>query len=61
MAEIMGGAFLINVEALVNKDYLDARLDALEAHMEAKFNTIYWMMGMGFTVLVIPQLQAWFS
>jgi len=37
-AEIMAEAFLANVESLVTRDYLDARLDALQAHQDAKFD-----------------------
>lgn len=67
----MAEAFIYNTDSLVTKDYLDekldkfvtkdyldARLDALEARMGAKFSISLWMMGLGFSVLVIPQLRA---
>ncbi len=43
---------------LVTKDYLDARLEALESRMDGKFRIQFWMMGVGFSVLVLPQLRA---
>ncbi len=56
------------LEKFVTKDYLDARFNDLEARMDARFarfesrfTVLYWMMGLGFSVLIIPQLQAWFS
>jgi len=36
-AEIMSEAFLFNLDALVTKDYLDARLGEQEARMDARF------------------------
>ncbi len=37
-AEIMGEAFLLNMDALVTKDYLDARFAEQEARMEARMD-----------------------
>ena len=37
-AELMAEAFLFNVDSVVTKDYLDARLGEQEARIEAKFN-----------------------
>ena len=37
-AELMAEAFLYNVDSVVTKDYLDARLGEQEARIEAKFN-----------------------
>ncbi len=37
-AEIMAEAFLLNVDALVTKDYLDARLAEHDARMEARMD-----------------------
>ena len=36
-------------------------IDMRFAAVDHKFTQLFWMMGIGFTVLVIPQLQAWFS
>jgi hypothetical protein len=36
-AEIMSEAFLFNLDALVTKDYLDARLGEQEARIDARF------------------------
>jgi hypothetical protein len=36
-------------------------IDMRFAAVHSKFTQLFWMMGIGFTVLVIPQLQAWFS
>jgi len=47
---------------------IDARFAQMQSDIEArfaavdsKFTQLFWMMGIGFTVLVMPQLQAWFS
>ncbi len=49
----------------VTRDYLDVRLSELETRFESKldqrFRSLSWMITVGFTVLVIPQLQALFS
>ena len=37
-AEIMGEAFLLNMDALVTKDYLDAKFAAQDARMEARID-----------------------
>ncbi|MEH6587156.1 MAG: hypothetical protein V7720_11375 [Halioglobus sp.] len=37
-AELMAEAFLLNMDSVVTKDYLDARLGEQEARIEAKFN-----------------------
>ena len=57
----MAEAFVLNAEYLVTKDYLDARIGQLRAEIYSEFRLIKWMMGIGFAVLVLPQLQAWFS
>ncbi len=38
-AEIMAEAFLINTDALVTKDYLDARFAEFEARMESRMDS----------------------
>jgi hypothetical protein len=37
-AELMAEAFVFNMDSVVTKDYLDARLGEQEAKIEAKFN-----------------------
>ena len=37
------------------------RMDIGFARVDSKFRQLFWMMGIGFTVLIIPQLQAWLS
>ena len=55
--EIMAEAFVHNVEALVTRDYLDARLDALTAEMNARFRFLYWTQGVIVMVVLIPVLR----
>ena len=54
-AEVMAEAFVFNMDSLVTRDYLDARLDGRFAEQEAridvltsdmngKFRLIYWML-----------------
>ena len=57
-AEVLAEAFVHNVDNLVTRDYLDARLEALESRIEGRFRLQNWMMGIGFSVLIIPQLRA---
>ena len=40
---------------------MQSNIDMRFAAVEHKFTQLFWMMGIGFTVLIIPQLQAWFS
>ena len=57
-AEVLAEAFVHNVDNLVTRDYLDARLDALESRINGRLRQQTWMIGIGFTVLVLPQLKA---
>jgi len=57
-------AFVNNIDNLVTTDYLDARLDAVDSRMEtmesrinSKLRLQNWMMGVAFSILVLPQLQ----
>lgn len=70
--EIMAEAFLINTDALVTKDYLDARLDArfveLEgrldvsfAEIDAKFRLQNWILAVVMASTVIPAFHELFS
>jgi len=60
-AQIMSAAFVHNIDALVTRDYLEKSLAAFEARMGVKFTLLFWMMGIGFAVLIIPRLQVWFG
>ena len=71
-AEIMAEAFVFNIDALVTKDYLDARLDARfaeqNAHIEVQFaeikgqfRLVYWMLAVVIASTVIPQVGALLS
>ena len=57
----MAEAFLINTDALVTKDYLDARLDTLRAEINGKFLLVYWMLAVVMASTVIPALHKLFS
>ncbi|TXS90868.1 DUF1640 domain-containing protein [Parahaliea maris] len=68
LAELMAEAFVYNVDQLVTKDYLDARLDTLEQKFEARFTVIegkfrllYWMMGVVIATTVLPALTSFFA
>jgi hypothetical protein len=39
-AEVMAEAFIFNVDSLVTKDYLDARLGTLEANMDGNIGSL---------------------
>ena len=39
-ADLMSEAVLFNLDALVTKDYLDARLDARFSHLDVKFRDV---------------------
>ncbi len=63
-ARIMGQAFVHNIDQLVTRDYLDARLAALEARLdgritrlEANFRLVYWGQGLTIAAVVLPQLR----
>ena len=60
-AEVLADAFVHNVDNLVTKDYLDARLEALEERIDGKLRLQNWMMGVAFSILVLPQLRALFG
>lgn len=57
-AEIMAEAFVFNLDALVTKDYLDARLSQREAKIEGQFRLIHWMLAIVITSPVIPTLTS---
>ncbi len=74
-AELMAEAFVYNIDALVTKDYLDARFAEQEAKLDQRFATmtvqfvetrgqfklIYWMLAVVIASTVIPQLNVLFA
>lgn len=74
-AEIMAEAFVYNMDALVTKDYLDARFAEQEARIDSKFShvdvrfskiegqfrLVYWMLAVIIASTVIPQVNALLS
>ena len=56
-AEIMAESFVRNTEALVTRDYLDARLDAFRAEVSGKFRLLFWSQGIVVAVVLIPTLR----
>ncbi len=71
-AEVMAEAFLHNLDSLVTKDYLDARLDARFAEqnirldhrftrLESRVNLHSWMLGAIMAATVIPALYSLFN
>jgi hypothetical protein len=63
-ARIMGQAFVHNVDQLVTRDYLDARLTQLESRLdgritrlEGKVQLLYWGQGLTIAAVVLPQLR----
>ncbi|TDG11627.1 hypothetical protein E2F43_18110 [Seongchinamella unica] len=63
-AELMAEAFLFNVDSVVTKDYLDARLaeqdarfDAKFAVLESKINLHSWILAVIAASTVIPALS----
>jgi len=57
LAEIMAEAFVHNIDRLVTKDYLDARLDARFAEVDGKFRLVYWMLAVVIASTTIPALH----
>jgi hypothetical protein len=57
----MSEAVLLNIDALVTKDYLDARLDQLRAEVTGQIRLLYALQALLLAGVFIPQLQAWFA
>ena len=60
----MAEAFLLNMDALVTKDYLDARVAQQEARMDVrfaevdgKFRLVMWMLAVVMASTVIPAVH----
>ena len=60
-AEIMAEAFVFNMDALVTKDYLDARLQTMSAEIKGEFRLIYWMLAIVIASTVIPALTSYWT
>jgi hypothetical protein len=58
-AEIMTETFVSNIDSLVTKDYLDARLQTLSAEIKGEFRLIYWMLAIVIASTVIPTLTSY--
>ena len=56
-AEIMAETIFHNVDALVTRDYLDARLDAIQEGMNGRFRLLFWSQGLIVAVVLIPLLR----
>ena len=63
-ADAMKEAFVHNVDALVTRDYLDARFSEFEARldirferMEGKFHLVFWMLSLTMACVVFPLLR----
>jgi hypothetical protein len=56
-AEIMAETFVLNAEALVTRDYLDARLEACEERVNGKLRLLFWSQGLVVAVVLIPTLR----
>ena len=67
--EVMAEAFVFNMDSIVTRDYLDARIDAMQSHLEMKFEQrfaaieaklrlLFWMQGITLTVVLIPTLTS---
>ena len=57
-AEAMADAFVHNMDALVTRDYLDARFETLSAELKGEFRLIYWMLAVAIASTVIPVLTS---
>jgi hypothetical protein len=59
--KIMAEAFVSNIDSLVTKDYLDARLQTLTAEIKGEFRLIYWMLAIVIASTVIPTLTSYWT
>ena len=56
----MAEAVLLNLDALVTRDYLDARLDQLRAELTGQLRVIHTIQALLLAGVFIPLLQSWF-
>ena len=57
----MTEAFVSNIDSLVTKDYLDARLQTQSAEIKGEFRLIYWMLAIVIASTVIPTLTTYWA
>jgi len=62
-AEVLGEAFLHNLDEIVTRDHLDARLAEMEARInerlamiDGRTRLLFWMQGLTIAVIVLPAL-----
>ena len=60
-AEVMAEAFVVNVDALVTKDYLDVKLESLAAKVDGKFSLLSWMLAVVIASTTVPGLYSLLS
>jgi len=60
-AELMAEAFVHNLDSLVTKDYLDARLDSISAEIKGRFLLQDWILGAIAASTVFPTLYSLFN
>jgi hypothetical protein len=56
-AEVLTEAFNVNLEELVTKDYLAARLAELKADFDVKLRVLTVMVGIVMAAVVLPLLE----
>ena len=56
-AEVLTEAFNVNLEELVTKDYLAARLAELKADFDVKFRVLTIMVSIVLAAVVLPLLE----
>ena len=60
-AEVMAEAFVVNVDALVTKDYLDVKLESLAAKVDGKLSLLSWMLAVVIASTTVPGLYSLLS
>ena len=60
-AEVMAEAFVVNVDALVTKDYLDIKLESLAAKVDGKLSLLSWMLAVVIASTTVPGLYSLLS
>ncbi len=56
-AEVLTEAFNVNLEELVTKDFLEARLAEQTAKIDANFRILLWMIGIVQAFVIFPYLE----
>ena len=63
-AQVMSEAFIFNIDAIVTKDYLDARFAQQQVHVDSRFERldgelrlIKWTLAVIVAATVLPALQ----